>query len=351
MPATRVPTINSIMEKIATAVKEFANGAPPLDMQAFRVAELYYVLGASQGEIARELDLSPSSVSRLLDHARRHRLVQFLVTPPLHAQLIQLLLAALQQRNLSSIRRVLVADGAGRALVGYAAARHFEATAPANTTLVLDGGWTVRDFVTALAPQGRRRVTIIPIAADPPSYKISAFEMATLLAAKTVMHNLQRVPHLVHLKPRSPFLRRKHAEIAGIAKQANVVVLGIGPWQKHFTALEFVQDLGLHPEALKRKPQYRNVVAVCGYFPLTGAGEHVRVKEIAVVLPHALTFDALGAVARHRDNQVLLLAASAEKAAPVLAAIRAGMCNTLVLDKPLAVALLDLLERESAEPL
>jgi DNA-binding transcriptional regulator LsrR (DeoR family) len=308
--------------------------------QAFRAAELYYRHGEPQRKIAQELGVSPSTVSRLLEAARAHGLVHFVLSPPGHDPLSHLLQTKLRRLG-HPIRTVLVADGEGRALVGYAAARHFEGTAPERTTVVLDGGWTVADFVSALPPQTRRRVTIVPIAADPPSYRISASELMTVLAAKCVFHSLQKIPHLVYLNP-GAFLQNKYDAVVRAARDADFVVLGVGPWQPGFTALEFVQDLGFRPEAFSRR-KGRRIAAVSGYLPLTAGGELVPLREIEPYLPRAIGLEALRGLARRADRQLLVIAASEAKAGAVLAAVRAGLCNTLVLDRPLALALVDLL--------
>jgi DNA-binding transcriptional regulator LsrR (DeoR family) len=317
--------------------------APTKHTKAFRAAEMHFIGGKSRRRIAAELNVSRATVSRLLTYARRHRLVQYVLAPRVEELLSEFLLEQLRPWG---IRTVLVAAGEGRAIVGHTAARHFEDVAGPETTLILDGGLTVRDFVTALALQQRRRLTIVPIAADPPSYQVSASELITVLATKCVIHVVRRPPHLARLLQKSRPLQEKLAEVRAVAAKANFVVLGLGPWKPGFTAQDFVYDLGLSPVSLSsaRNP----VAAVCGYFALTTTGESVEWKKVERYMPHALEFKSLQALAAQADTHVLIVAASADKCHALSAAVRARIGNTLVLDKALALALLHCLTADAA---
>lgn len=312
------------------------------DAHAFRAAELYYLHEQSQADIAAELKVSVATVSRLLEYARGAQLVQFVLVPPFH----QLLAQALEERLAGwGVRKVLVTESDGRGVVGHAAAWHFEKTAPASATVVLDGGWTVRDFVAAVPRQAHRAIHLLPIAADPPSYRVSASELMTLFAAKCLHVQVHKVPHLANLVG-SPLLKTRHKTIQRLAATADFVVLGIGPWAVNFTALDFVADLGFRPESWKKK--HAHIAAVSGYYPLSAEGAFVSVAELQRYLPHALAFDDLVQIARRPDKQVLLLAAAADKCAAVIVAIKARLCNTLVLDQPLATVLLERIGAELA---
>src|SRR5690349_61176 len=98
--------------------KVLSPAAEQLLDQAFLAAELYYKHGEPQGKIAQELGVSPSTVSRLLEAARARGLVHFLLSPPRHDPLSQFLQTELRRLG-HPVRTVLVADGEGRALVGY----------------------------------------------------------------------------------------------------------------------------------------------------------------------------------------------------------------------------------------
>lgn len=305
------------------------------DADAFRAAELYYLHEQSQATIAAELKISVASVSRLLDYARSKQLVQFVLVPPFHRLLGQALEERLASRG---VRKVLVTEADGRGVVGHAAAWHFEKTAPSSPTILLDGGWTVRDFVVAVPRQAHRAVTLLPVAADPPSYRISASELITLFASKCLHVQVHKVPHLANIVG-SPLLKARHRKIKLMAAKADFIVLGIGPWKVNFTALDFVADLGLSPRTWKKR--HSDIVAVSGYYPLSAQGDCVTIDDLETYLPHALPFEELRQIARRPDKQVLILAASADKCTAVTVALKARLCNTLVLDQSLAAALLE----------
>ncbi len=319
------------------AEKADAGSTESLEGRAFRVAQLRYEAHMSQRAIARELGTSAASVSRLLHLAHQRGYCQIVFTPPPEARLGLELERVLKPFG---IRRVVVAGGEGRGLVGLTAARYFEAHAPPECTIVLDGGWTVRDFVKALAPQARRLVHIIPIAADPPSYEVSAFELMTLCAARCFKQHVWKMPHLVNQRQKSAALQEMRERVQHQARQADFVMLGIGPCRSGFTALDFVRHLGYDTEDFKR--QYPQIEAMCGYFPLhtDGALHKQAYRDLDQWIPHALEFNELRSLAKDDARHVVVLASSKIKFDPLVTTLQARLCNTLILDPELAQSLL-----------
>jgi DNA-binding transcriptional regulator LsrR (DeoR family) len=86
---------------------------------------------------------------------------------------------------------------------------------------------------------------------------------------------------------------------------------------------------------------------MCGYLPLTESGETIRIQELERFMPHSMPSAALRALARDPGKHVLALAASAEKLEALCLALHARLCNTIVIDEPLAIAMLEGLSAES----
>src|SRR5262249_49496926 len=161
----------------------------------------------------------------------------------------------------------------------------------------------------------------IPLAADPPSYVVSAYELMTRMAVKyPAQVRCEKLPYL-----QGALLNGIHRKVREKARSADFVFLGVGPWDRPFTALAFVRRLGEDPEQLGRK--YSEVACMCGYCALDRAGGHIPLREVEAKMPRALTFRQLRRLAGGDRCQVVLLAATLEKLDAVLTALRAGVCN------------------------
>jgi DNA-binding transcriptional regulator LsrR (DeoR family) len=305
-----------------------------------QVADLFYLQAVSQKQIADRLGVHPSTVSRLLAEARSRGLVHFTLCPPLDLDLARQLREHLDG---STVREALVSPP-GRTAVAMSAARYFEqVVGRSNMTIVLDGGFTVRDFVDGLKPGLYQRVTIAPIASDPPSYDVGAYELMTRLSIKYPVH-------VCCLKPPlrlDPVLQADHEAVRRAAADADVVVLGAGPLLPRFSALEFMRHLGLDLDHIRSA--YTRIACLSGYYPMDEHGRPVRMPELEDRLPRTLRFDDLKAMAGGGRCRSILMAAGAEKARAVAGVIEAGLCNTLLADRDLALELLHLPVRQVAD--
>lgn len=289
----------------------------------------------SQKEIARELNLHESKVSRLAKQARAQRFLRSVFAPPIDQRLQDQLRRSLLPRG---VRKVLVAETAEA--VGHTAARWFEKHARSGQGVVLDGGKTVGSFVESLARNVFENMEIVPICADPASYEASAYELMTRMAMKyPVKVKCQKLPFW-----RSRHLRSIHEQVRKRARRARFVFLGTGPWKDPFTALRFVEHLGLNHRTLERKYQAR-VCAAVGYCAVSSDGRHVPIKEIDERLPRSLEFGDLRRLAGGTRCNCVLLASGAEKCQAILAVLAAGVCNTLITDRDLASRLLARLKK------
>jgi DNA-binding transcriptional regulator LsrR (DeoR family) len=173
--------------------------------------------GVPQKEVAKHLDVATTTITRWKKEALACRMLRITYHPP---QLPELELALQKKLAPYGVRDVLVC----RKDVGVTAARYYAASAKNDHTLVVDGGVTVSDFVTALASVNLPPLRVIPICADPPSYRVSAYECMTRLA--TLFPGTVRCEKLPHLT--SPELAKDHRRIQRLAAKAEVVVLGCG---------------------------------------------------------------------------------------------------------------------------
>lgn len=298
---------------------------------ALEASELFYKKKLTQKQIAKILKLSAPSVSRLLQFAREEDLVRIFVVPPREINLARSLRDGLRSRGLESVE--VVVAGRTRAHVGQTAAVYFQKHGHSNTTVVLDGGKTLEEFVRTLPSGVFTNIRIVPICADPPSYSVSAWELMTLLSTKFPTSECIKVP-----QHRGGRLDDRIEFAAAAAKKAKFVFLGVGPWQRNYTALEFVEHLGHDPDKLRDK--YKEVRAVAGYCPMDANGDYVEVEELEEAMPRSLTFEGIRSLARDKDCRVVLVAHSVAKRDAVEIVLKSRLCNTIIVDEQLADSLI-----------
>jgi DNA-binding transcriptional regulator LsrR (DeoR family) len=309
--------------------KKQSGDDPERVKRALAVCDLCYCRRLKQNEIAARLGISQSTVTRDLEFALDRGFVRMTLHPPPDLETAQALQKILVTEG---IRRVVLIRGSASS-VGQAAARFFEEHAQNQATVVLDGGWTVSFFVESLGGGEFEGCSIVPIAADPPSYEISAYDLITRMAVKFRGSVTAKLPHL-----RGSFLDESRAAIVEKAKRANFVFLGTGPLVPGNTALDFVQHLGLSPEEVRTC--HPNVACMCGYLAFDEAGRPIPLYEkLTDRLQRALEFDDLVTLAAG-DCHVVLLASSEAKLPAVMSVIKARICNTLIVNDDLGAALL-----------
>ncbi len=296
--------------------------------QALEVCHLLYNQSLSGSQVAATLGLTPASVTRLKQDAERLGLVRTVVVPPRCVAIeseLKLLLRA------SRIRDVVVCLGN----VGDAAARYVESASIDSATFVLDAGNTIAELVESLDISQLRITTAIPLAADPPSYPVSAYENTIRLATRCRSVRPLKLPYY-----RTRPLRDQLHQVQTAAKNASVVALGVGPWKTGYTALEFVKHIGLSPQTLLRR--YPQIRAAVGYCAVDHKGRHVALPEISSRMQRSLSFAQMKSLANSEKCISLLVAGGQDKAEAVLAALHAQVTNVLIADETLAMRLTEL---------
>ena len=164
----------------------------------------------------------------------------------------------------------------------------------------------------------------------------------TRLSTKLPNSRPEKLPHF-----KGDILDEQHRRIAAAAREADFVFLGAGRFAEHQTAREFVRYLGIDPETFKK--EYNNIAYMCGYCGIDCDGEEVEFREsFEERMPRALRFGDLRSMAAQPGKGVALLAKGDAKVDVVATVVKAGIINTLFLDGPLAVGLLDKLTPETA---
>ncbi|HEY0778568.1 MAG TPA: sugar-binding transcriptional regulator [Gemmatirosa sp.] len=297
-----------------------------------KVSTLYYLRAQTQQQIADRLRLSRPRVSRLLQEAQDHGIVQITVAPPvgLHTELE----SKLEARFGLEEALVVGAEGGGgrggaelRRQVGGAAATYLARSVEPGETIGLAWGTTLDAMVQALTPIPTEGVSVVQTLggigpADATAYAASVVRrLAHLLGATPVLlpapgvvaspavrDALRDDPHL------QPALRRLDAIdtlFVGVGSLASNPVLNDGTSFPPGTLDELRAAGAVGDVALR-------------FFDAAGA-----------FVPTSLDDRLLGITAEQlrKVRRVVAVAGGAEKADAIHAALRAGIVHVLITDQ------------------
>lgn len=304
-----------------------------------RTASLYYEDELTQGEIARQIGTSRSTVSRLLQEAREVGVVEINIHYPWKtAPELQI---ALSTRF--GLLQTLVLVGRGRAHsevlrgLGILAARYLESVLTANMVLSISWGEAVRRTVRALRSERALPITVAQMVGavgegDP---LIDGPELARLVAK--VFGGEYRHLHAplivgdVHAQDillQEPSIR----ETLALARRADVALVGIGaPMPGNNSLLR----AGYLDQAALAQLRARGVVGdVCArHYDAQGQELDIELNRRVV----GIDLDSL-----HNIGQVIGVAGGELKAKAILGALRGGHVNVLVTDDAAAMRILSL---------
>ncbi len=298
----------------------------------YAAARLYYDQGLTQHDVAKRLNVSRSTVSRLLQLARDNDIVRIEVRAPSSAAGLSADLAA----ELGLKRAVVVPAHGPRAglqtLVAPALSELGRTGLTAGDVLAVSWGNTVWEIAQAQRFPSLRGVRLVPAVGgmDERDVRFQPNEIARRVAAASGGEvSFLHAPALP-----SPELRRSLLSDPQIAER-------LALWDRIDTALV---GIGMPPTALRIGPAHvlaahEALAAAVGDV----ASRHFDLGGEPVELPDE---DALLAVSREQlrnAGTVIGVAGGAEKAASIIGAARARLVDVLVTDAATAAAALEML--------
>ncbi|MCS6711708.1 MarR family transcriptional regulator [Brachybacterium sp. EF45031] len=304
-----------------------------------QAARLYYEQNLSQAEIAAQLDLSRSNVSRILTQARERGIVEVIIhdpdAPPSHDPALEQALAA-RWPALTQVQ--VVSSGlAGIDAVARTAAELLAQRARSVRSIGVSWGHTVQSVVAHL-PSARLRPAprVLPLVGGLSALDVteSGDTVLRLLAQKLgAQAEPLYAPAILESAAAGRTLRQESsiARVLEAAAEVDLALVGIGSLGVHSSPhLVELMRLDAGEEAAFRAQG--PVADLCGWF-LDAAGEPLGPPTADRVV--AVTVDQLRAV-----PDVLAVAAGAEKAPGLASVLRSGAVDTLVVDTELARAVL-----------
>lgn len=303
------------------------------------VARLYYIDDLDQGVIAERLDLSRSTVSRILASARESGVVQVTIVGDDHVARNRELEDAL--RGAFGLREARVAqtaqDATALRAVGQLASEVFVRRAPNASRIGISWGHTIGSFVDAVPPVALRPdAALVPLVAGMPMVDTAPSGSTSLrVLAQTCGARAERfdAPALVESATTYHAMMSESSVKAALAraKTCDLAFVGIGAFGAH-TSREVLDAMALTKPELDQTHAARPVGDCLGRF-FDARGEPLGAPTAHRVI--GIEIADLGPV-----DVCVGLAAGKQKVAGVLGALRTGVFDILVVDEGLASALL-----------
>jgi DNA-binding transcriptional regulator LsrR (DeoR family) len=312
-----------------------------LDVQlVVKVAQMYYLDGLKQEDIARQIGISRSLISMILTEAKERGIVEITVRDPfLNDEELSRQLASHYPRTSFTVIPTSSRDGtARRKLVAQRAADILAGSLKGDEVLGLAWGRSCLELVHAFRPLGEKlNLSIVPLiggsSQTAPYYQIN--EMVRVLAERA-----GGVPFFIHAPALVADREERDLHLNGSSmqpirqrwKKMDVVVTGIGGLGD--THLDREAYLG--ETELQRDVGQRDAAGdICArYFDHRG-------KFIVDDYYHRLVGVPVEDLKAAKTS--LCMASGVEKADAIVGALKTGVARQLVMDEPTARAALELM--------
>ncbi len=323
-------------------------GAQPDEIrQMVRCVQLHYRAQRHQKEIARELGLSSSKVSRLLKRAFAEGLVRVEIELPKRPRLEAALVERFRLRD-----AVVIPLGETRELkedLGTAAARYFEKVAADGARVGLSCGYTLYQLIRALRERRFRDLELYPLSGESTLQLVDLFPntLVGMMAAKYRPHvrayalPVQVLGSFVAAQRERRRLLRK-GEVRRIyqaASDVDIALVGIGMIGEATAGFcSLAEFYGVSVRRLRAL----GVVGEVNYHPFDRDGALIDRKELRPLTQRVLAVppSRLRDLSAQYGKLVIAVAGGPDKHAAILGAMRGRFANVLVTDEDTAEALL-----------
>ncbi len=297
------------------------------------VAMLYYEKKMNQGDIAAVLDVSRSTVSRLLEEALREKVVEITINYPWQSSAE--LEARLEERFHLETARVLIADYKDeqqmREGLGSLAARYLTSVLRDDTAIGVSFGKAIYHTIKTLRVESSPQRKIIQIggAGNSEGFAFDAVGLVQFLA-NTIggdCHYLH-VPMIVESQTvRDALLNEPTvAETLALARRADLILIGIGAVGPELAIINpAYQQVAV---SVKRAEPGCAVGAICGQlFDINGTVLDLDINRRAV----GLELESL-----KKSKRVIAIAGGETKDLAILGALRGGYVDVMITDEKAA---------------
>lgn len=299
------------------------------------VARQYYERFMTQAEIAQNIGVSRSQVSRYLKAAQEAGIVQITIALPASSdpELEAALLARFKQLREVSVIPTSAASTSATVLsrVAAAGAGILERLVQADDTVSVGAGRTLAQLVSALEPRRQDGVVVVQAMGNVGheghdiDYNAIAHGVAAAFGGRSFQINAPAILSVPYL---AEDMQRSHASIGNAvdrARKADVFVIGLGTLASDTL---FVTTGLLTEDDIEAVAQSHPAGDICGRF------YDSRGKSISTPFDERIVGIRLEDLKRGRA--VLAVASGTEKAAPMLGALRGGYLTHIATDDTVA---------------
>lgn len=305
-----------------------------------QAAESYYIENKTQSQIARQLGISPSTISRLLSRARDEGIVRISIIRPQgrHSSLEQALRErfAISAAIVVSVPPSVMDHEAIHRIIGTVAAPYIDALVKPGMLVGVGRGRTLAALTEALWPFATpRRVTIVQVMGeyDAQQSPTRAAELTRLIAEMYAGTSyflnapaLVEVPALAELLLHTPGV----SQVLPFYERLDMMLVGIGPLRGSPLAMNGL----LSPEHIIQLEDAGALGDICGHF-FAEDGRFVDDAYPGRVI-------AIGEAQLRRCPCIVGLAAGDGKVPALRALLEAHMLHVLVTDERTALQILSL---------
>jgi DNA-binding transcriptional regulator LsrR (DeoR family) len=300
-----------------------------------QAAYLYYVQDQSQAEIARVLGVTRSNVSRMLRAAREQSIIRFEIAYPFRRN-------AVLERDLrrrfagAGLREVVVPAAHGILAVGHACCRWLDLNLHGGERIGLGYGETVESMVSAAHFENRFDVEVLQIAGElSVDARYSGHDLVRSFAEKlggsyryfdapAMTPDEQTAQALIHM-PRV-------ADALEMGRRSDIAIASIGAFA-YAGSGQFLR----RAEATEQEVEEARAAGAVGQ--ISGRFFDERGKQLDLALDRRLISIDLEDI--RRINTVVGLGSGEFKARAIRAALQGDLIDVLIVDEPLAAALMD----------
>lgn len=301
-------------------------------------ARLYYLDGLNQSEIAAMLDVSRSTVSRMLAEARERGIVRISIAEiePRERDLEARLMQAFALRRVIVVRSLSQSQKATRQAVGHFAAPLVANWMTERSVIGVAGGRTLASLIHSLRPAAPlSSLTVVQLMGNigPTVSEIDALELGRQLAARFggLCYTLNAPAFVQDRDTRDIFLGHEHNQaIWNLFEKLDLALVGVGALEES----AFAERGVLQASDFARLRAAGAVGEICGhFFDLNGqeCATSYRERVIGIELERL-----------RRVPDVIGVTNGAARAAAVRAALRGRLLTSLIIDDLGADALLSM---------
>lgn len=310
-----------------------------------RILNLYYVKDLTQSEIAQQLGLSTTKVNRLLQLARRNKMVEFTIQTP-YQHLFNMEVELQKQFDLQDAW-VIPLEGTETSLrsIGMAGASFLLDHLQDGDVIAIGGGTTIYALVESVVAERRYQVDVVPMVGGIQGRSTTGVNfLASRLAERLGGRAYQLYsPGFVETPEHRQALLQMAPikEILDIARRASIAVLGVGTVDPDSS--RFVLFTELSPEEVHEISELH-----CGVGEILAIVYDIDGNLCAPEYADrviGLTFDEL-----ERIPLRIGVAGTAKKSRAIYGALRGGHLSCIITDEVAANQVMDYcLSREKVE--